>query len=100
MRCAYEGVYQFDHRKRCKQHGENGMAEQTSISAADHRAIGPQSLSNANDSARLNFARLKIALPRHPIDGRASRLRRCCRPRWSRDFTVPWGVPMMSAISR
>jgi hypothetical protein len=53
-----ERVPGFDYRKSCKQHGENGMAEQTIVSAAGHGAMDMQRLSIANDSARLNLARL------------------------------------------
>jgi hypothetical protein len=40
-----EHVPGFHYRKRCKQHGENGMAEQAMLNAAGHRAMGLNRLS-------------------------------------------------------
>ena len=69
-----EHVPGFHYRKRCKQHGENGMAEQAMVNAAGHRAMGLKRLSIINDSALLSLARLKHCATSSPNRRASSRI--------------------------
>ena len=64
----------FHYHKRCKQHGEHGMAEQAMVNAAGYRAIGLTRPSIINDSALLNLARLKHCATSSPNRRASSRI--------------------------